>query len=69
MQGGEIIIKGKPVAERRNYYLSNLQCLNETQTRLINPHFYKVDISDELYDLKNGLIESLINEIKNFNEE
>lgn len=69
MQGGEIILKMKSVEERRNYYLSNLQGLNETQTRLINPHFYKVDISDELYDLKNGLIESLINEIKNFNEE
>jgi nicotinate phosphoribosyltransferase len=69
MQNGETIIKFKPVQERRNYYLSNLQGLNETQKRLINPHYYKVDISDELFDLKNGLIESLINEIKNFNED
>ncbi len=69
MQGGETIIKFKPVQERRNYYLSNLQGLNETQKRLINPHYYKVDISDELFDLKNGLIESLVNEIKNFNED
>ena len=69
MQGGETIIKFKPVQERRNYYLSNLQGLNETQKRLINPHFYKVDISDELFDLKNNLIESLVNEIKKFDEE
>lgn len=69
MQNGETIVKFKPIQERRNYYLSNLQGLNETQKRLINPHYYKVDISDELFDLKNGLIESLINEIKNFNED
>ena len=69
MQGGEIISKMGSVEERRNYYLSNLQGLNETQKRLINPHFYKVDISDELFDLKNNLIESLVNEIKKFDEE
>ncbi|MDD4057796.1 MAG: nicotinate phosphoribosyltransferase [Bacteroidales bacterium] len=69
MKEGKTILKMKPVEERRNYYLSNLQGLNETQKRLINPHFYKVDISDELFDLKNNLIESLINEIKRFDEE
>lgn len=69
MQDGKTILTMKPIEERRNYYLSNLKSLNETQIRLINPHYYKVNISNELYDLKNNLIESLINEINNYNEE
>lgn len=38
---------------------------NETEKRLLNPHYYKVDISDGLFDLKMGLINNLIEEIKN----
>ena len=33
---------------------------------LINPHFYKVDISDDLYNLKMSIIERLAQEIKVF---
>ena len=40
---------------------------NETEKRLLNPHFYKVDISDSLYDLKMKLINSIIAEIKELN--
>lgn len=54
------------VSDRREYYLKNLGSLNETQRRLINPHYYKTDISDDLYDLKNRLIDSLIKEIKDY---
>jgi nicotinate phosphoribosyltransferase len=28
--------------------------------RLLNPHTYKVDLSDELYDLKKNLIRSIV---------
>ncbi|MBR4805763.1 MAG: hypothetical protein IK042_04625, partial [Bacteroidales bacterium] len=38
------------------------------ERRLINPHIYKVDISDELYDLKMKLINNLIREIEELKE-
>ncbi len=66
MENGRIVEPKTDVKQSRNYYLSNLQSLNETQRRLINPHTYKVDISDQLYDLKNKLIDSLVKEIKDF---
>ena len=63
MENGEIVADTRSMKERREYYLSNLNSLNPTQRRLINPHFYKVDISDDLYDLKHKIVDSLINEI------
>jgi len=66
MKGGVKLHEEKTVQERRGYYLSNLQSLNETERRIINPHFYKVDISDPLFDLKENLIDSLVKEIRNF---
>jgi len=64
IENGELKIECKPIEERREYYLKNISSLNSTQKRLINPHFYKVDISDDLYDLKNKLINSIVEEIK-----
>ena len=64
IKDGEICYKERPIEKRREYYLSNLKCFNETERRLINPHTYKVDISDELYDLKMKLINNLIAQIK-----
>ncbi|MDO9680099.1 MAG: hypothetical protein Q7262_03715, partial [Bacteroidales bacterium] len=66
MESGKICNEIYTTHEKRDYYLNNLHSLNETQRRLINPHFYKVDISDDLYDLKNSLIDSLIKEIKEY---
>ena len=37
-----------------------------SERRLINPHFYKVDISDDLYNLKMSIIDKIVKEIKNF---
>ncbi len=64
IERGKIIAPDTLITEKREYYLSNLKCFNETERRLINPHTYKVDISDELYDLKMGLINKLIAQIK-----
>jgi len=64
MKEGKIISEEIPVNAKREYYLNNLASLNETEKRLINPHYYKVDISDDLYDLKEKLINSLIKEIR-----
>ena len=67
MKDGEIIQTEPDIQKRRDYYLDNLSRFNETETRIINPHYYKVDISDQLYDLKNELINNLINQINKLN--
>ncbi len=66
MKDGQLIVKEPHINERKDYYNDNLSHLNLTEKRLINPHYYKVDISDSLYDLKMKLINSLIEEIKHF---
>lgn len=68
MKNGQIVYEDIPLEEKRNYYLDNLSRLNETERRIINPHYYKNDISDDLYDLKMKLVNNLIKEIKEFNE-
>lgn len=67
MQNGKIIYSDCSLPQKQQYYLNNLKSLNETERRLINPHYYKVDISDDLYDLKMKLINNLIQEIKELN--
>lgn len=61
---GEISYRDASIQEKREFYLSNLNSFNETERRLTNPHTYKVDISDQLYDLKMSLINKLIAEIE-----
>lgn len=64
MKEGKIIAKERTLEQKRAYYFENLYSFNETERRIINPHYYKVDISDELYDLKLNLINKIIGEIK-----
>ncbi len=66
---GRIIEDTRTVFEKRDYYRANLASFNPTQTRIINPHYYKVDISDDLYDLKMLLINRIIRQIKKMQEE
>jgi nicotinate phosphoribosyltransferase len=66
VKDGQITLPKTSLQDAREYFLKNLRSLNSTQTRLINPHFYKVDISDDLYTLKNKLINNLIKEIKDY---
>jgi len=67
-----VIQNGKRVApyyglkEKKAFYQDNLAHFSPAERRLINPHYYKVDISDALYDLKMSIIESLNKEIRNF---
>ncbi len=61
---GKIFEDTRTIYEKRDYYKANLASFNDTQTRIINPHYYKVDISDDLYDLKMRLINRLIHQIK-----
>lgn len=41
------------------YLSENMNTLSEEHKRLINPHNYKVDISDDLYDLKMNTIKNI----------
>ena len=66
---GTIFEDKRTIFEKRDYYKANLAALNETQRRIINPHYYKVDISDDLYDLKMRLINRLIHQINLLQEQ
>ena len=52
--------------EKKAYYDNTLSHFSPSERRLINPHYYKVDISDDLYNLKMSIIERLAQEIKVF---
>lgn len=49
--------------EKRDKYLFELSRMNPTERRIINPHYHKVDISDDLYDLKMRLIYTIKEEL------
>ena len=55
--------------EKKEYFNQTLMHFSPSERRLINPHYYKVDISDDLYNLKMGIIEKIVKEIKNFDKE
>lgn len=56
MEGGRRIAPLREISQKRAFYHKNLQQLNPTERRIINPHYHKVDISDQLYDLKMQLL-------------
>ena len=56
---GALLLPDPSVHEKRNYYLHNLSHLNPTERRIINPHFHKVDISDDLFSLKHHLLHEI----------
>lgn len=60
---GVIYEDKRSIFEKRDYYKANLAAFNQTQIRLINPHYYKSDISDDLYDMKMKLINRIIHQI------
>ena len=68
------IIEGKRTAPRRSlgekkeYYKYSLMHFSPSERRLINPHYYKVDISDDLADKKHEIISRLVKEINEFKE-
>ncbi len=66
MEGGRRCVPVHSLAEKKAYYDSTLMHFSPSERRLINPHYYKVDISDDLYNLKVGILNRLNNEIKEF---
>ncbi|MBQ9185483.1 MAG: nicotinate phosphoribosyltransferase [Bacteroidales bacterium] len=51
--------------EKRDFYQDNLRHFSPTETRLINPHYYKVDISEELRAEKIQILERINAQIDN----
>ena len=52
--------------EKKAFFNETLLRFSPSERRLINPHYYKVDISDDLYNLKTGILGRLNQEIADF---
>ena len=66
MESGRRCVPFHTLAEKKAYYNDTLMHFSPSERRLINPHYYKVDISVDLYNLKMGIINRIVTEIKNF---
>ena len=66
MEGGRRIYPEEGLQVKRDYYRDNLSRFSPSERRLINPHYYKVDISDDLYNTKLDIIERLVKDIEAF---
>lgn len=67
MENGKRCVPFHTLAQKKAYYDNTLMHFSPSERRLINPHYYKVDISDDLYNLKMSIINRLVEEIKDFN--
>ena len=66
MKEGQRCDESYTLAQKKAYHAEVLSMFSPSERRLINPHYYKVDISDDLYNLKNSIINRLVKEIKAF---
>ena len=66
VKAGERIAPYYSLEVKKAFYKDNLQHFSPAERRLINPHYYKVDISDALYDVKMSIIGKLVKEIESF---
>ncbi len=66
IEQGKRIIKKDSLQEKKDFYKSNLELFSPSERRLINPHYYKVDISEELRNKKLELLEKINKEIREF---
>jgi len=64
IDNGTIIEESKPLAEIKAYAEANLDNFDATYKRLLNPHIYKVSITEKLRSLKLGLIEKHLGSIE-----
>ena len=56
IRGGERCAAEHSLAVKKAFYKETLMSFSPAERRLINPHYYKVDISDALYDTKMSII-------------
>ena len=66
IRGGEDVSTPYTLPQKKAFFDDTLRHFSPSERRLINPHYYKVDISDDLSALKTGIIDKLTEEIKQF---
>ncbi len=66
IENGKRILPPYSLEEKKKYYKETLHAFSPAERRLINPHYYKVDISDDLYNAKMNIIGKLVKEIEEF---
>ena len=66
VENGVNIAPTYTLAEKKAFCHGALMHFSPSERRLINPHYYKVDISDDLYNLKVGILNRLNKEIRDF---
>ena len=59
-KNGELIYKLPDIKEIREYCASEIESLWDEFKRFDNPHIYKVDLSKDLWELKNNLLKETI---------
>ena len=63
---GKRVCPQHTLMQKKAFFKDNLHHFSPAESRLINPHYYKVDISDDLYDTKMRLIDDLVKQIQAF---
>lgn len=66
IDGGKRVAPQHSLEEKKAYFKDTLSHFSPSERRLINPHYFKVDISDGLYRLKKGIMDQLVKEINSF---
>ena len=66
IQNGKRIGPEHTLQEKKAFFQENLSRMSPSERRLINPHYYKVDISDDLYNTKMDILGKLVKEIEEF---
>ncbi|MBQ7610606.1 MAG: nicotinate phosphoribosyltransferase [Bacteroidales bacterium] len=66
IRGGVRVAPVHSLPEKKAFFNQTLHQFSPSERRLINPHYYKVDISDDLYDVKTGILDRLNQEIADF---
>ena len=64
--GGKDVTEPHSLAEKRAFYQDNLAHFDPSERRLINPHYFKVDISEEMRAVKIEILERINREIEAF---
>ena len=59
IKGGKLVYKFPKLSEIKKFAKDDLESFWDEYKRLDKPHVYKVDLSDELYKLKNAMLEKI----------
>ena len=66
VKNGEDCSEKHSLQDKRAFFQDTLHHFSPSERRLINPHYYKVDISEDLYNTKIGILSRINEEIAAF---